>query len=203
MRSIDGPQRRLLGFVGDEFEIDRIDEVVTDDLVRAGVAFPAPRLVRRVVPLAVARLRVALHVDERTRRKSGLAGDRLEPDDRLHAAPRVLARVRLAGDAEAEALRHHVHRRPQPVVVARHHLVGGQIAGHAKMRGGGQPPAVVPGLNAIDEDARLVGERHRHIFDARKALAAFRSTSTAPSKPMPVTWSSGSQRRPAKYSRVW
>ena len=93
----------------------------------------------------------------------------------------------LAGDAEAEALGHHVHGRPQPVVVARHHLVGGEIPGHAKMRGGRQPPAVVTGLNAIDEHARLVRQRHRDVRDARQARAAFPATSTAPSKPMPVT----------------
>ena len=149
----DRAQRRLLGLVGDEVEIERIDEVVSDDLVRARVALPAPLLVRRVVPLAVARLRVDSDLDERARREPRLAGDRFEPDDGLHATPRILARIRLAGDAVAEALRDHVHRRPQPVVVARHHLVRGQIARHAKLRRGGQPPPVVSRLNALDEHA--------------------------------------------------
>ena len=77
MRSMTARSVRLLRFVGDELEIERIDEVVADDLVRARVALPAPLLVRRVVPLAIARLRVALDVDERACRKARLAGDRL------------------------------------------------------------------------------------------------------------------------------
>ena len=49
-RAEDAPLVRI----GDEVVVDRIDEVVADDLVRARVALPAPSILR-VVPLAVGR----------------------------------------------------------------------------------------------------------------------------------------------------
>ena len=84
--------------------------------------------------------------------KSRDAGDRLEPHERVHAAPGVRAGVRVAGHLVTEALGGDVHRRPQAVVVVRDHLVGREVAGDPQARVGGEAPAVVARLHALDED---------------------------------------------------
>ena len=55
-------QRRLLVVVGHEVVVHRVDEIVADDFVRAGVPFPAPACLRRVMPLAIARLQRLLRL---------------------------------------------------------------------------------------------------------------------------------------------
>ena len=164
------PQRRLLGVVGHQVVVDRIDEVVADDLVGAGVPFPPPRLVRRVVPFAVLRLLVFSDLDERARRKAGPAGDLLETEDRLHAPPGVVARGGVAGHLEPEALGRHVHRGPEAVVVRRPRLIGREIAGDTQGGIGGEAPSQVPRLDAPHECLRLLRQRRHPIVDARIAF---------------------------------
>ncbi len=172
--AIDHPaQRRLLVVGGDQVVVDRIDEVVADDLVGARVRLPAPLLVWRVVPFAVGRLNVDAGLDEGTRRKARDAGDLFETHDGLHAALRVVARVSGAGHLETERLGGDVDRRPEPVVVRRSRAVRREIAGHLELRVCGQAPAKVAVLHALDEDRGLFRQGHRHVVDFRHTAGRF------------------------------
>src|SRR6266487_148003 len=100
------------------------------------------------MPLSFAWLDVFANLYERSGREARNDRDGLEPHDGLHPPVRILAGLCLAGDLVAEAFRRHVHRGPQAVVVARYHLVRRDITRLAKLRTGGESPAVVPRLHA-------------------------------------------------------
>src|SRR5206468_9491049 len=99
------------------------------------------------------------------RRETWNPGDAFEPENRLHSAPRMVARVRLSRDFESKALRGHVDRGPEPVVVGRDGLIRGEIAGNAKIRGGRQAPAIVTRFDPVDECPGLLLERHLRVRD--------------------------------------
>ena len=165
--------RLLLGFVGDELMVDGIHEVVADDLVRAGVPFPSPELVGRIVPLAIARLQVIADFDEGSCGEARDTRDALQAQDRLHPASRVLPRINLAGHLVAKRFRRDIHRRPQAIVVARPRPVRGNVTCYLQHGIGREAPAMVPLLDTLDEDARLLLQRHRFVVDSCEPLPGF------------------------------
>src|SRR5215470_8534635 len=169
----DAADLSLLGLVRYQVVINRVAEIMADDLVRAGVALPPPFAVRRVMPLAVLRLDVFADLDERPRVEAGNARDLFQPQHRLEALPGVGPRVGLARDLVAKGLSRDVHLRPQSVIVARDGLVGRKVARRLQDRIGGQSVADVARADALDEVFRFLGERHLFIFDAAEALWRF------------------------------
>src|SRR5262245_16135608 len=169
----DAADLSLLGLVRDQVVINRVAEIMADDLVRAGVALPTPFAVGRVMPFAVLRLDVFADLDERSRVEAGNARDLFQPQHRLEALPGVGPRVGLARDLVAKGLSRDVHLRPQSVVVARDGLVGRKVARSLQDRIGGQSVADVARADALDEGFRFLGERHFFIFDTAEAFGRF------------------------------
>src|SRR5438445_503310 len=84
--------------------VNRIDKIVADDFVGAGVAFPAPGFVGGIVPFAVGGLEIDADFDDRAGGEAGDAADFFQVDDGLHSAAGVLAGLGFGGDFGAKRL---------------------------------------------------------------------------------------------------
>src|SRR3954451_5225707 len=102
------------------------------------------------MPFAVLRLNVFADLDQRAGRKTRDSGDALQAENRLHAPPRLVARVRLSGPLVPKTFRGDVHCGPQSVVVGRDRLVGREIPGNPEVGSCGEAPSIVTRSNAID-----------------------------------------------------